>query len=161
MRLGIPLLIILNISCYYPPTDSEFTFPVEVQGVWNVIYIEGDQEFGFYITEKNYFEYYKTDQYCYIASHPYLITEIKKGWYHIDGENVRRNKVKFDLQNNSLVSLSTEDHLFLYSLEQRQVLFSDEGWLGAIFLDDFDDEIFTFDVKYLGDNQSFFMPLCD
>ena len=72
-----------------------------------------------------------------------------------------RNKVKFDLQNNSLVSLSTEDHLFLYSLEQRQVLFSDEGWLGAIFLDDFDDEIFTFDVKYLGDNQSFFMPLCD
>ena len=161
MRLGILLILILNISCYNPPTDSEFTFPVEVQGVWNVIYIEGDQEFGFYITEKNYFEYYKTDQYCYIASHPYLITEIKKGWYHVDGKNVIRNKVKFDLQNNSLVSLSTEDHLFLYSLEQRQVLFSDEGWLGAIFLDDFDDEIFTFDVKYLGDNQSFFMPLCD
>ena len=45
--------------------------------------------------------------------------------YHffIDGENVRRNKVKFDLQNNSLLSVSTEDHLFLYSLEQRQSKF--------------------------------------
>ena len=161
MRPGILLLIILNICCYNPPTDSEFTFPVEVQGVWNVIYIEGNQEFGFYITEKNYFEYYKTDQYCYIVSNPYLITEIKKGWYQLNGKNVLPNKVKFDLQNNDLLTLSIEGHLFFYSNYMDQLLFGEEGWLGQILAGEPDEDFYTFDVKYLGDNQSFFMPLCE
>ena len=74
MRLRILLLFIINTSCYNPPTDSQYTFQAEVQGVWNVVDTDSNQEFGFYITEKNYFEYYKTDQYCYIVSNPYLIT---------------------------------------------------------------------------------------
>ena len=159
MRLWILFLIIISINCY--PTDSEYTFPVEVQGVWNVVDIDDNQEFGFYIIEKNYFEYYKTDQYCYIDSNPYLITEIKKGWYQLNGKDVLPNKVKFDLQNNSLLTLSIEGHLFFYSNYMDQLLFGEEGWLGQILAGEPDEDFYTFDVKYLGDNQSFFMPLCD
>ena len=159
MRLGTLFLIIISINCY--PTDSEYTFPVEVQGVWNVVDIDNNQEFGLYIIEKNYFEYYKTDQYCYIVSNPYLITEIKKGWYQLNGKNVLPNKVKFDLQNNGLLTLSIEGHLFFYSNYMDQLLFGEEGWLGQILAGEPDEDFYTFDVKYLGDNQSFFMPLCD
>ena len=52
MHLRILLLFIVNISFYNPPTDSEYTFLVEVQGVWNVVDIDTNQEFGFYIKEK-------------------------------------------------------------------------------------------------------------
>ena len=42
-----------------------------------------------------------------------------------------------------------------------QLLFGEEGWLGQILAGEPDEDFYTFDVKYLGDNQSFFMPLCD
>lgn len=88
-------------------------------------------------------------------------TEIKKGWYQLNGKNVLPNKVKFDLQNNGLLTLSIEGHLFFYINYMDQLLFGEEGWLGQILAGEPDEDFYTFDVKYLGDNQSFFMPLCD